>query len=84
MTLGELEWDVEEVETPPDEDWNYPIWDSSNSRVVSGPIGQAKFPGRMFPSAREAMKYWRQKARIVACYPTKGRWIFRIATGGKK
>ncbi len=78
---GDLEWDVEpRGYDPPEAPVDVEVWDSKNSRVVSGPVGtekQSKFPGRRFHRLGDARKYWREKGyRIVREHLVSGRYIF--------
>jgi hypothetical protein len=57
----------------------YPDWTEETTRVVSGPYGYSKFPGRWFPDRRKARRYWQLRVGHIyqeAIVP--GRWVFRI------
>ena len=56
----------------------YRDWDDTTSRVVSGPLGEHRFPGTRFPDRSAARVHWRGRATIIEEYPIPGRWIFRI------
>ena len=63
---------------------DYIDWDETTSRVVSGPIGSFKFPGRSWPTRAEARAYWQRVTggRILKEYKSPGRWCFRIPRSG--
>ncbi len=57
----------------------YPIWDNTNSRVVSGPLGpRAKFPGTRYDNWASA-KLATAKAYTLYKFWTLGpRWFARV------
>jgi hypothetical protein len=63
----------EPVEVP------YLDYDPEKTKVVSGPLAGAQFPGRRFNNKREARKFWHDRAgKIIEDLSVKGRWIFRV------
>lgn len=57
----------------------YLHYDPAKTKVVSGPLAGAQFPGRRFTTQREAKKYWHDRAgKIIEDLSVKGRWIFRV------
>lgn len=62
----------------------YPDYDDRNSRVISGPLHGAKFPGRGFPDWREARavittEMATKGRKLYKFWTTPGRWYARIA-----
>jgi hypothetical protein len=85
---GDIEWETREYgsEYEPEvhrfDESGHPIdyiaWDTSNSRIVSGPYGSNNFPGVRFPDRAAARAYWSARAVIVEEYRAPGRWILRL------
>lgn len=66
-----------EEDRPPASD--YQDWLPENTRVVSGPVGDFKFPGRRFGSYAEAKAYVLSRwGRIHQEHQVIGRYIFRV------
>lgn len=63
---------------PPDREHRYPDWSRETTRVVSGPVGDARFPGTRFETVSEAREHWTARSRIRADYTVTGRYIFRV------
>lgn len=62
-------------------DYHEPVrdYDIANTFVISGPLGDTKFPGRRFACLDDAREYWSARTAIreeITVVP--GRWIFRI------
>lgn len=56
----------------------YPDYDNSNSRIISGPIGGAKFPGYRATSWRGAKEHAGTVGDVVKFWTVPGRWFARI------
>lgn len=74
-----------EPEAPEDtgDDDPYPDWTEATTRVVSGPIGQTKYPGRRAENWQAARKYAREFAethevRLYKFWTIPGRWFARV------
>lgn len=72
---------VEEVDTtqpglPPAEE--YVVYGPSNSRVISGPLGPAKYLGTRFTTWQEAKAYVENKYDLVKFWTFASRWMARI------
>lgn len=59
-------------------DGEYQDWDPATSRMISGPLGAAKFPGRRFDSWQEARAYVTSKYQVIKFGCVPGRWLARI------
>ena len=94
LLKGEVDWETQawgsENARCVDEDGGrivYQDWDSSTSRVVSGPIGPAganTIRGRRFRDRDAARSFWAANARVIEEYQLPGRYAFRIkrSSGG--
>jgi hypothetical protein len=81
LTVEVGEWGEEYAPRFSDEDGApiaYQAWTAENSRVVSGPLGLHKFPGRSFPDRATARAHWLARGVIIEEYRAPGRWMFRI------
>lgn len=56
----------------------YRDWTDATTRVVSGPCGKGRFPGRYFATREEARRYWEERSRIYEEQIISGRWIYRV------
>jgi hypothetical protein len=57
----------------------YPNYNKDNTFVISGPIGDAKFPGRQFKSKAHARMWVETKyGRIIEEHTIPRRWSFRV------
>lgn len=62
----------------------YPDYDARNSRVISGPLHGAKFPGREFATWKDAEAFVRSDQatkgkKVYKFWTTPGRWYARVA-----
>lgn len=74
-------WEPEAPDLGTDEP--YPDWNADNSFVLSGPLEEAKFPGRRFGHWREAEAHVTETARtrgvkLFKFWTIPGRWFGRI------
>jgi hypothetical protein len=56
----------------------YPDFDNTNTRIISGPIGGAKFPGYRSPTWRAAKAHAAEVGDVVKFWTVPGRWFARI------
>jgi hypothetical protein len=58
---------------------NYPCWTEANSFVVSGPLGDKRYPGRRMTGRNEARRYVTAKyGGYFEEIHIPGRWAFRV------
>lgn len=60
-------------------DERYPDWDSRTSRVISGPLGACRYPGRRFHHWEGALRYCTEHYRVLKFWVMSGRWMARIS-----
>lgn len=73
-----------EPDAPTFRDVSYPDWDETTTRVISGPLGETKFPGRRFDNWLAAKRDVNARAeawgkKVYAFWTVPGRWFGRIA-----
>lgn len=63
------------------EDEAYPDWDSTNTRVISGPLGsKANFSGTRYSSWQEASRETHRGFCVVKFWVCGARWFARVRT----
>jgi len=79
-TFDGLEWGEEyRIYDTDGRKFDYRDYDERTTRVVSGPLGEHKFPGTSWPDRESARRHWAGRARVLQEYLIPGRWAFRIA-----
>jgi hypothetical protein len=78
LCLGAIECPEVDVTRPGYTEEAYPIWDESNSRVISGPLWLSKFRGTRFGTWQEAKAYAEAKYQVVKFWVFGQRWHARI------
>lgn len=58
----------------------YPDWTPANTRVVSGPLGLAKFQGTRYATWQEAKREIANRFRVVKFWTFGPRWFARVRT----
>lgn len=73
--------DKPEVEAPPGPEMTlevYPEWTPSTSRVISGPLNHARYPGTRYPTWRNAKAAVEKKYKVFVFWTLGDRWFARI------
>lgn len=81
--LDDLESIEDMLDAPVEQEDPYPDYSADNSRVISGPLSNAKFPGQRFRSWGGALSHARKLAtekgvRMYRFWTVTGRWFARI------
>lgn len=62
-------------------DWvedEYLDYNPADTRVISGPIGKARYPGSRFKTWEEAQTHCQKKYEVISFGTIPGRWLARI------
>lgn len=76
--IGTCKCEDVDLDKPVLKEEEYPVWNSDNTRMISGPIGDAKYQGTRFDTWQQAETYARGKYNVVVFWTQHFRWYARI------